>query len=593
MTQQPHAAQISEEPFVFQVADALRHFLLEHSGENGVDFSIGTPPTSLAIRMKQMEMLFGTAEDPFTPDSFESQLFSVFSNLVFFMGRYESPGGRDDLRAQFGFTKDSLQKGISATVISGGTKKALALWHIVKDRFPNVKNVVASDKEADAALNNTKTVVVLSTPLMERCGLAVFVGPKKIVDEMQSLHIGLLGTPSAPQQDLFFLLNDPNIRRYLENEASFEEENCLSQILAFVSLVYHEPLAALQREGENLKKQFAQLFIKNFFPKPAATGKIQMVAGNGGGRQALAIIEKVLASKGVEHMILLKPHWSYHHVYRAMKLHSLPVGSDGQPDFALLEEALKQFSRDGKKANTAITINSPNNPTGAVYTRSNLEKLLQLCVKYNTYLVDDACYIHLVREREKEKPILLDLAFKMVQDGALKAAMLEKIYTAVSASKGLGMAGGRIGGILFSDAGIHEMVAAKYGEELPHLMAFFLGCQLMSDSKAFTELLREINHEIDERVLKVTAILDQHKVVYKKPAGAFYIEAEAPFLKKRVADMKAFALQMAREKGVAFMPMEVFGGKPYSIRLSLGGEKVPEQLQQETEIFLSHLLDLT
>jgi hypothetical protein len=45
-------------PFVFQIAAALKKYELE-ADKKGIDFSIGTPPTSPSIRAQQMKILLG------------------------------------------------------------------------------------------------------------------------------------------------------------------------------------------------------------------------------------------------------------------------------------------------------------------------------------------------------------------------------------------------------------------------------------------------------------------------------------------------------------------------------------------------------
>ena len=151
------------------------------------------------------------------------------------------------------------------------------------------------------------------------------------------------------------------------------------------------------------------------------------------------------------------------------------------------------------------------------------------------------------------------------------------------------MAGARIGAVLFNDENFGQIAEGSYSHELPNMMSFFLANKLTADPEAFRILLKVINAEIDARVEKVTEILHRHEVFYRKPAGAFYLEIRVPFLKERVSDMKDFALKMAREKGIAFMPMEIFGGEKYALRLSLGGEKSLRQLQEEIEILLVNL----
>ncbi len=56
-----------------------------------------------------------------------------------------------------------------------------------------------------------------------------------------------------------------------------------------------------------------------------------------------------------------------------------------QPDAAAIEAALTPATR-------AILINTPNNPTGAVYARDRLERLAELCIRRDLWLISDELY---------------------------------------------------------------------------------------------------------------------------------------------------------------------------------------------------------
>lgn len=570
-------------PFVFQVSSALREFMLSHSGERTVDVSIGTPPTSAGIRAQQMELIFGVSENPFVEGSLEYTFFEKFGQMIYRMGKYEATGGRMELKDLFW---GQLKDGESLTVVSGGEVKARELVALTKE-----ENLIPG---RDSVFDGVR---ILSDPLLERCALAIVAGPTELVKMMESLHTCTLGTPSAPQEDLFLFLRSPELKNYLENPTHDEEEDehCLSEILEFISMLYHEPMTLLMEEGARLKKKFGPTFLKCFFPKIVSEADtdlseglppVQMVCGNGGGRQALFTIEKILAKRGLGKMILFQPHWTYHNVYRQTDLVSLHTRENGEPDMVALQKTLEEFS--SKNERTAITINSPNNPCGIIYRVGTLEQLLILCQKYNCYVIDDACYLQIVRSGE-HRPSLLEVAWRMVKESRLESAFLKNIFVALTASKGLGMAGGRIGAAVFFDEGCVSEMEENYVHEFPNLMSFFLAHKLSANQSAFMNLLQEINREIDERVMVVTKVLNENGLKYRRPEGAFYLEIQVPLLEKSVNDMKVFTLMMAREKGVAWMPMEVFGGEKYALRLSLGGEKSLEQLREEIEIFVGQL----
>jgi len=62
-----------------------------------------------------------------------------------------------------------------------------------------------------------------------------------------------------------------------------------------------------------------------------------------------------------------------------------PADQSFQPDVAAIEAALAPDTR-------AILINTPNNPTGAVYTRARLEALADLCRRRDLWLISDELY---------------------------------------------------------------------------------------------------------------------------------------------------------------------------------------------------------
>ena len=65
--------------------------------------------------------------------------------------------------------------------------------------------------------------------------------------------------------------------------------------------------------------------------------------------------------------------------------------NDWQPDLADLEEKIKT-----NEEVVGILIINPNNPTGAVYSKETLEKIVALAEKYNLMIISDEIYFRLV-----------------------------------------------------------------------------------------------------------------------------------------------------------------------------------------------------
>ncbi len=66
-------------------------------------------------------------------------------------------------------------------------------------------------------------------------------------------------------------------------------------------------------------------------------------------------------------------------------------------DFVWDEQELEAAFTSKTKA---ILINTPNNPLGKVYTRQEIEKIAELCIKHNVICLADEVYEHLAVDRE-------------------------------------------------------------------------------------------------------------------------------------------------------------------------------------------------
>ena len=110
-----------------------------------------------------------------------------------------------------------------------------------------------------------------------------------------------------------------------------------------------------------------------------------------GAKQALNNAVLAVINPGDE-VIISTPCWvSYIEI---VKLYGgIPVCVDTTDSFMLDIRAIEQAVSE---RTAAIIINSPNNPTGAVYSREVLEQLVDLAVRHNLYIISDEVYEKLV-----------------------------------------------------------------------------------------------------------------------------------------------------------------------------------------------------
>ena len=110
-----------------------------------------------------------------------------------------------------------------------------------------------------------------------------------------------------------------------------------------------------------------------------------------GAKQALNNAVMAVVNAGDE-VIIPMPGWvSYVEIVKLVG--GVPVCVDTKEDFQLDLEAIEKAITP---KTAAIMINTPNNPTGAVYTRESLEKLADLAVKHDFYIISDEVYEKLI-----------------------------------------------------------------------------------------------------------------------------------------------------------------------------------------------------
>jgi len=115
----------------------------------------------------------------------------------------------------------------------------------------------------------------------------------------------------------------------------------------------------------------------------------EQVIATPGGQAALYAAVQGTVDRG-EHAIVVAPYYAtYPGTFRAAEADFTVVetrAADGfQPDAAAIEKAVRPNTR-------AILINTPNNPTGAVYTRAALEGLAEVCRRHDLWLLSDEVY---------------------------------------------------------------------------------------------------------------------------------------------------------------------------------------------------------
>ena len=263
-----------------------------------------------------------------------------------------------------------------------------------------------------------------------------------------------------------------------------------------------------------------------------------------GAAPALTAALRAVSCPGSE-VIALAPYFPEYAVFVAENgSRFVPVAADTdsfQINFEDLEKKLNEHTQ-------AIIVNSPNNPSGAVYTRNTLEKLAALLTEkakeysHPIYVLSDEPY----------RELLYDNAELPYVPGIYKDTVI-----CYSWSKSLSLPGERIGYVLVpktvTDAPLFMAAVAGASRVQGHVCAPALMQYMVSRCIS----LRPDIEAYDRNRQTLYSALTSYGYECVKPQGAFYL-----FIKAPGGDSQAFS-DRAKEKDLLIVPGNDFGCPEY------------------------------
>ncbi len=218
-----------------------------------------------------------------------------------------------------------------------------------------------------------------------------------------------------------------------------------------------------------------------------------------------------------------------------------PVGVDTYPDFQIKAERIEQLITDRTKA---IILNSPNNPTGAVYKKAELEKIVALAERRRFYIISDEVY----------EPFLF------TDEWISLGRMTKNAIIVNSFSKSAAMTGWRLGYTSGPADVIDKMITIQ---QFTHASLNAVAQQMAL--KAFDIDFAPFRKAYEK---KRDMVYDRLKGCFDivKPDGGFYLFPRAPG-----QDGRAF-FERARQAGVLIVPGKDFSQHNSHFRLSFAVE---------------------
>lgn len=277
-----------------------------------------------------------------------------------------------------------------------------------------------------------------------------------------------------------------------------------------------------------------------------------------GAKHSLYNIAEALFGPGDE-VIIPSPYWVTY-PDQVLLNDAVPViaETDEKESFIIDPDTLKQKLTDRTKA---LILNSPSNPTGLAYTRESLEKIAEIAIEHDFYIISDEIYEKLVYD-----------GFKHISIASLGEEIKKRTVVVNGLSKSHSMTGWRIG----FTAGPKDITKAmtniqSQSTSNPTSIAQKAAVEALTGPQDF---LPKMMTEFDKRRKYMIERLNAMEgVSCKTPLGAFYAfpNVSSYFGKKidgvRINNSLELSTCLLEKAKVATVPGSAFGDDKF-IRLS-------------------------
>lgn len=276
-----------------------------------------------------------------------------------------------------------------------------------------------------------------------------------------------------------------------------------------------------------------------------------------GAKHSVANALMVLVEPGDE-VVLVAPYW--------MTYRDQVVLAGGEPrvvharredGFVPRPEAIAEAITPGTRV---IVVNSPGNPTGAVWPREVLEAIAALAERHDLWIVSDEIYERLLYGACHVSP------------ASLSRSIAERTVTVNGCSKAYAMTGWRIGWSI-APAPVAKAMSALQDQVTSNPTSFAQAGAVTALERGEAEVARMLATFSSRRATMLQGLRSFPGIELAEPQGAFYVFAGVDrFLGEGCGDDAALADHLLAEAQVAAIPGSVFEG-PGHLRLSFATDE--------------------
>ncbi len=267
-----------------------------------------------------------------------------------------------------------------------------------------------------------------------------------------------------------------------------------------LGLTRYTPAAGMIELREEICRKFKKDYGLDYTPKD--------VVVSSGAKQSLTNVFMAIVDPG-EEVIVPTPCWvSYVEMIKLAEGIPVLVSLEEKDGFRLDVDKIRESITEKTKA---IIINSPSNPTGAVYSEKDLRQLGQLAIEHDFYIISDEIYEKLIYDGEQNTCV-----------AALSPGIKEKTITINGVSKAYAMTGWRIGYAVGPTQIIKAMTDYQGNTTTsPNTPAQYASIEALANSDESVETMRL---EFDKRrQYIINRINTMENIHCSTPKGAFYV----------------------------------------------------------------------
>ena len=296
-------------------------------------------------------------------------------------------------------------------------------------------------------------------------------------------------------------------------------------------------------------KELIEAIVKKFSRENNLQFEPSQILVSTGAKHSIFNALQAICNKGDE-VIIFSPYWvSYPEMVKLADATPVivptTIENDFKPDMRKLRQAINQKTK-------ALILNSPGNPTGAVYTASDIEDIAKMVRDAGIFVISDEIYEKVIYDGNRHVSI-----------GALKT-LRDQVITVNGVSKAFAMTGWRIG-YMGGPSPAMELAARIQSQATSNATSISQKAAVAALNGPQDDVEMMVREFAGRRDQVIEALSSIQGVTVSSPGGAFYVffglksfygRKYKGQLIKNSADMAQYLLEHHR---VAMVPGFAFG----------------------------------